>query len=54
MIFKMAPVIVLMSTFLLVAAVPFGPDAWFTNFEAGAFYAMAVSVDRVIGILIAG
>ena len=53
-IFKMAPVIVLTSTFLLVAVVPFGPDAWFTNFEAGAFYTMAVGSVSVIGILIAG
>ena len=53
-IFKMAPVIVLTSTFLLVAVVPFGPDAWFTNFEAGVFYAMAVGSVSVIGILIAG
>jgi NADH-quinone oxidoreductase subunit H len=53
-IFKMAPIIVLMSTFLLVAVVPFGPDAWFTNFEAGVFYAMAVGSVSVIGILIAG
>ena len=53
-IFKMAPIIVLLSTFLLVAVVPFGPDAWFTNFEAGVFYAMAVGSVSVIGILIAG
>ena len=37
-IFKIAPLVVLASTFLLVAVVPFGPDAWFTNFEAGVFY----------------
>lgn len=36
-IFKLAPLIVLASTFLLVVVVPFGPDAWFTNFEAGIF-----------------
>jgi NADH-quinone oxidoreductase subunit H len=53
-IFKMAPVIVLMSTFLLVAVVPFGPDAWFTNFEVGVFYALAVGSVSVIGILVAG
>jgi len=53
-IFKMAPLIVLSSTFLLVAVVPFGPDAWFTNFEAGVFYALAVSSVSVLGILIAG
>jgi NADH-quinone oxidoreductase subunit H len=53
-IFKMAPVVVLLSTFLLVAVVPFGPDAWFTNFETGIFYALAVSSVSVLGILMAG
>jgi NADH-quinone oxidoreductase subunit H len=53
-IFKMAPLIVLVSTFLLVAVVPFGPDAYFTDFEAGIFYALAVSSISVLGILIAG
>ncbi len=53
-IFKLAPLIVLSSTFLLVAVVPFGPDAWFTDFEAGIFYALAVSSVSVLGILIAG
>lgn len=53
-IFKLAPVIVLVSTFLLVAVVPFGPDAWFTNFETGIFYALAVGSVSVIGILVAG
>ena len=53
-LFKLAPLIVLSSTFLLVAVVPFGPDAWFTDFEAGVFYALAVSSVSVLGILIAG
>ena len=53
-IFKIAPLIVLSSTFLLVAVVPFGPDAWFTDFEAGIFYALAVSSVSVLGILMAG
>ncbi len=53
-IFKMAPLVVLLSTFLLVVCVPFGPDAWFTNFEAGIFYALAVASVSVLGILIAG
>jgi NADH-quinone oxidoreductase subunit H len=53
-IFKMAPLIVLTSTFLLVAVVPFGPDAYFTNLDVGIFYALAVSSISVIGILIAG
>jgi NADH-quinone oxidoreductase subunit H len=38
----------------LVAVVPFGPDAWFTDFEAGVFYMLAVSSVSVLGILIAG
>jgi NADH-quinone oxidoreductase subunit H len=53
-VFKMAPLIVIASTFLLVAVVPFGPDAWFTNFEAGVFYMLAVSSVSVLGILMAG
>jgi NADH-quinone oxidoreductase subunit H len=53
-IFKMAPLIVLLSTFLLVAVVPFGPDAYFTNFDAGVFYMLAVSSISVLGVLIAG
>lgn len=53
-IFRLAPLIVLASTFLLVAVVPFGPDAWFTDFEAGIFYALAVASISVLGILMAG
>jgi NADH-quinone oxidoreductase subunit H len=53
-IFRMAPIVVLVSTFLLVAVVPFGPDAWFTDFETGVFYALAVSSVSVLGILMAG
>ena len=54
LIFKMAPIIVLVSTFLLVVIVPFGPDAWFTNFSTGVFYALAIGSVSVIGILVAG
>jgi NADH-quinone oxidoreductase subunit H len=53
-IFKLAPIIVLISTFLLIAVVPFGPDAWFTSFDAGVFYMLAVSSVSTLGILIAG
>lgn len=53
-IFRMAPLIVLLSTFMLVAVVPFGPDAYFTNFEVGVFYMLAVSSISVLGILVAG
>lgn len=53
-IFKMAPVVVLMSTFLLIAVVPFGPDAYFTDLDAGVFYFLAVGSVSVLGILMAG
>jgi NADH-quinone oxidoreductase subunit H len=53
-IFKMAPQIVLLSTFLLVVIVPFGPDAYFTNFATGVFLGLAVASVSVLGILIAG
>ncbi len=53
-IFKMAPLVVLLSTFLLVVIVPFGPDAYFTNFAVGVFFGLAVSSISVLGILIAG
>jgi NADH-quinone oxidoreductase subunit H len=53
-IYKLAPIIVLVSTFLLVVVVPFGPDAYMTNFQAGIFYALAVGSVSVIGIMVAG
>jgi NADH-quinone oxidoreductase subunit H len=53
-IFRAAPLVVLVSTFLLVAVVPFGPDAYFTNFDAGVFYMLAVSSISTLGILMAG
>ncbi len=53
-IFKIAPLVVLASTFLLVVVVPFGPDAYFTNLETGIFYALAVSSVSVLGIIMAG
>jgi NADH-quinone oxidoreductase subunit H len=53
-IFKMAPLVVLLSTFLLVVVIPFGPDAWFTDLSVGVFYGLAVASVSVLGILIAG
>lgn len=53
-LFKLAPYVVLASTFLLVVVVPFGPDAYFTNLDTGIFLAMGLSSVSVIGILIAG
>ena len=55
-IFVLAPFVVLVSTFLLYVAVPFGPDAAFfgNGFSLGVFYVLAVSSISVLGILMAG
>ena len=55
-IFVLAPFVVLLSTFLLYVAVPFGPDATFfgNGFSLGVFYVLAVSSISVLGILMAG
>jgi NADH-quinone oxidoreductase subunit H len=53
-LFAMAPYIVVGSVFLVYAAVPFGPQAYFANLDTGIFYALAVSSLSVIGVLIAG
>jgi NADH-quinone oxidoreductase subunit H len=53
-VFKMAPFVVLISTFLLVLVLPAGPDAYFVDLDVGIFFALAVSSISVIGILMAG
>ncbi len=53
-VFALAPYVVLLSTFLLVLVVPFGPDAYFVDLDVGVFFALAVSSVSVIGILMAG
>ena len=53
-LFAMAPYVVVASVFLILAAVPFGPDAWFADLDVGIFYILAVSSISVLGILIAG
>lgn len=53
-VFRMAPFVVLISTFLLVLVLPAGPDAYFVDLDVGIFFALAVSSVSVIGILMAG
>jgi len=53
-VFKLAPFVVLISTFLLVLVIPAGPDLWFIDVDTGIFLALAVSSISVIGILMAG
>jgi NADH-quinone oxidoreductase subunit H len=50
----MAPYLIIASVVLTYLVVPFGPDAWFAQLDAGVFYALAVSSISVIGVLIAG
>ncbi len=64
-VFAFAPYVVLASTFLLAAVVPFGPEAGFSALDSGTFdsrqfdgvgvfFALAVTSISVIGILMAG
>src|SRR3954453_16984835 len=53
-LFVMAPFVVVVSAFLVYVAVPFGPDAFFTDLSVGVFFVLAVSSVSVIGILMAG
>ncbi len=53
-VFVLAPVIVLMSTFILYVVLPVGPDAVVEPLDTGVFFALAVSSISVIGVLMAG
>jgi NADH-quinone oxidoreductase subunit H len=53
-VFVLAPVIVLISTFMLYVVIPIGPGAIGENLDTGIFFALAVSSISVIGILAAG
>jgi len=53
-VYAAAPYVVLVSTFLLVLVIPFGPDATFADLDTGVFFALAVTSVSVIGILMAG
>jgi NADH-quinone oxidoreductase subunit H len=53
-LFFMAPYIVVASVLLIYVAIPFGPDAFFADLDAGIFYIMAVSSISIVGVLVAG
>ncbi len=53
-VFALAPVVVLISTFLLYIVVPAGPRLVVQDLDVGIFYALAVSSVGVIGVLMAG
>ncbi len=54
LVFKLAPFVVLSSTFLLYVVLPAGPGLVIEDLNTGVFFAMAVSSLSVIGILMAG
>ncbi len=53
-VFAMAPLVVLISTFLIYLVIPIGPELYVRNLDVGVFYALAVSSLSVIGVLMAG
>ena len=54
LVFGLAPLIVLLSTFMLYVVIPIGPGAVAENLDTGIFFALAVSSISVVGILAAG
>jgi NADH-quinone oxidoreductase subunit H len=53
-VFAAAPVVVLMSTFLMFVVLPAGPDLVVEPLDTGVFYALAVSSLSALGVLMAG
>ena len=53
-VFATAPVVVVISTFLVFLVIPMGPDLVVKDLDVGVFYALAVSSLSVIGVLMAG
>ena len=53
-VFALAPLVVLISTFLLFVVIPVGPDLVVEPLDTGIFFALAVSSLSVIGMLMAG
>jgi NADH-quinone oxidoreductase subunit H len=54
LVFGLAPIIVLISTFMLYVVIPIGPGSVGEPLDTGIFFALAVSSISVIGILAAG
>src|SRR5213080_3117703 len=50
-VFKLAPAVVVLSTFLMFVVLPAGPRIKVVDLDVGIFYALAVSSLSVIGVL---
>ncbi len=53
-IFGLAPLVVLVSTFLMFVVIPAGPNAVMADLSTGIYYVLAISSLSVVGILMAG
>jgi NADH-quinone oxidoreductase subunit H len=53
-VFALAPIVILISTFLIYIVVPAGPGLAVENLDTGIFFALAVSSLSVVGVLMAG
>jgi NADH-quinone oxidoreductase subunit H len=53
-VFASAPLVIIMSTFLVFLVIPIGPRGVVANLDVGVLYALAVSSISVIGVLMAG
>jgi NADH-quinone oxidoreductase subunit H len=53
-VFAAAPLVVVISTFLVFLVLPTGPDLIVSDLDVGVFYALAVSSLSVVGVLMAG
>ncbi|MFO7617580.1 MAG: NADH-quinone oxidoreductase subunit NuoH [Bacteroidales bacterium] len=54
LLFNVAPFIVIIASFMAIAAIPFAKGLHAVDFNIGVFYMMAVSSIGVVGILLAG
>jgi NADH-quinone oxidoreductase subunit H len=53
-VFAAAPLVVVISTFLVFLVIPTGPDLIVSDLDVGVFYALAVASLSVVGVLMAG
>jgi NADH-quinone oxidoreductase subunit H len=53
-LFNLAPYIVIIVNFMVIAALPFGKGLHAIDFNIGIFYILAISAMSVVGVLIAG
>jgi len=53
-VFKLAPLVVMVSTFLIYIVIPAGPNAVVEDLPTGIYYVLAISSLSVIGVLMAG